>query len=132
MMAETTCLSAWAYHVSKEGHAEAIGLDALICQHVVHQHQFAVAEPDFPALSLLCWRVVGPSCQSEEEIVCDELLILIPDLPVLANKGNVGYVTENTQAVLSRKPEHDLLHLTTDYNKRNSYKNILPNLSFQA
>jgi len=48
------------------GHAKAVGLDALISHDVVLQHQSAVVEPDFPALSLLYPRVAGPSCQSEE------------------------------------------------------------------
>lgn len=41
------------YHVSEVGHAKAVGLDALICHDVVHQHLFAVIEPDLLALSLL-------------------------------------------------------------------------------
>ncbi len=53
-MAETaTFLFSCAYHVSKVGHAKAVGLDALIGHDVVHQHQSAVAEPDLPAVSLL-------------------------------------------------------------------------------
>lgn len=41
------------YHVSKVGHAQAVGLDALVGHHVVHQHQSAVVEPDLLAVSLL-------------------------------------------------------------------------------
>lgn len=42
-----------AYHVSKVGHAKAVGLDTLIGHDVVHQHQFAVVEPGLLTLSLL-------------------------------------------------------------------------------
>lgn len=42
-----------AYHVCKLSHAQTIGLDALVGQDVVHQHQFAVVEPDLHALGLL-------------------------------------------------------------------------------
>lgn len=48
------------HHVCKLSHAQAEGLDALVGHDVVHQHQFAVAEPDLPALGLLCWTAVGP------------------------------------------------------------------------
>lgn len=43
----------YAYHVSKVGHAKAVGLDALIGHDIVNQHQSAVAEPDFLTVSLL-------------------------------------------------------------------------------
>lgn len=46
-----------------------IRLDALVGQHVVHQHQFAIVEPDFPAVSLLWWRVIAPCCQSQKETI---------------------------------------------------------------
>ena len=42
-----------AYQVCKDGHAETVRLDALISQHVVHQHQSAVFQPDLPAGRLL-------------------------------------------------------------------------------
>lgn len=42
-----------AYHVCEVVHAQAVGLDALIGHDVVHEHQSAVGEPDFLALSLL-------------------------------------------------------------------------------
>lgn len=42
-----------AHHVCKLSHAQAVGLDALVDQDVVHQHQFAVAEPDLLAFGLL-------------------------------------------------------------------------------
>ena len=38
----------YSYHVSKVGHAKAVGLVALISHDVVLQHQSAVVEPDFP------------------------------------------------------------------------------------
>lgn len=42
-----------AHHVCKLVHAQAVGLDALVGQDVVHQHQLAVADPDLPAFGLL-------------------------------------------------------------------------------
>lgn len=41
------------YQITKEVHAKAVGLDALVSHHVVHQHQLAVLEPDISAVSLL-------------------------------------------------------------------------------
>lgn len=41
------------YHVSEVGHSKTVGLDALVSHDVVHQHHFAVVEPDLPAESLL-------------------------------------------------------------------------------
>lgn len=49
-----------AYHVCKLSHAQTVGLDALVGQDVVHQHQFTVVEPDLHALGLLWWGSVGP------------------------------------------------------------------------
>lgn len=45
--------STHAHHVCELSHAQAVGPDALVGQDVVHQHQFAVAEPDLPAFGLL-------------------------------------------------------------------------------
>lgn len=59
-----------AHHVCKRSHAQAVGLDALVGQHVVHQHQFAVAEPDLPAFGLLCWSAVGPSWKARNRYCC--------------------------------------------------------------
>lgn len=42
-----------AHHVCKLSHAQAVGLDALVRQDVVHQHQLAVDEPGLPAFGLL-------------------------------------------------------------------------------
>lgn len=42
-----------SYHVCKLSHAQTVGLDALVGQDVVHQHQLAVVEPDLHALGLL-------------------------------------------------------------------------------
>lgn len=54
MVAETATFPfSCAYHVSKFGHAKTVGLDAFIGHDVVHQHQSAVVEPDFPAAGLL-------------------------------------------------------------------------------
>lgn len=70
VVAETvTLLFSGTYHVSKFSHAQAVRLDALISQDVVHQHQPAVVEPDLLALSFLCWRAIGPFCQSKREII---------------------------------------------------------------
>lgn len=68
-IAETsTC----AYHVCKLSHAQTIGLDALVGQDVVHQHQFAVVEPDLHALGLLWWGSVGPSWKVRNRYSCED------------------------------------------------------------
>lgn len=58
-----------AYHVGKVGHAEAVGLDALVSHDVVHQHHFPIVEPDLLAVSFLRRGAVGPPCPSEKGLV---------------------------------------------------------------
>lgn len=41
------------YHVGKVGHSQAVALDALVSQHVVHHHQLAVLHPGELTLELL-------------------------------------------------------------------------------
>lgn len=54
-----------AHHVSKFRHAHAVGLDALVGQDVVDQHQLTVVQPDLLAASLLGRGAVALRCQPE-------------------------------------------------------------------
>ena len=56
-----------AYHIGEEGHAQAVGLDLLVGQYVVDQHQLTVAEPDLLALGLLGVGAVRLLCPHKKE-----------------------------------------------------------------